>query len=71
MTKQQIIETYGKSVYQIRLDLAISTYTNFVQVPSGGKFQMSAGELAALAKSAFVVADTFVAELEKQEKSQL
>lgn len=69
MTKQQIIETYGKSVYQIRLDVAVSTYTNFVQVPAGGKFQMSAGALADLAKSAFVVADTFVAELEKQEKS--
>ena len=67
MTKQQIIETYGKSVYQIRLDLAVSTYTNFVQVLSGGKFQMSQG-LADLAKSAFVVADTFVAELGKQEK---
>ena len=66
MTKQQIIETYGKSVYQIRLDVAVSTYTNFVQVPAGVKFQMSTGELADLAKSAFVVADTFVAELEKQ-----
>ena len=69
MTKQQIIETYGKSVYQIRLDLAVSTYTNFVQVPAGGKFQMSAGDLADLAKSAFVIADTFVSELQKQEKS--
>jgi hypothetical protein len=69
MTKQQIIETYGKSVYQIRLDVAVSTYTNFVQVPAGVKFQMSAGDLADLAKAAFVVADTFVAELEKQEKS--
>lgn len=69
MTKQQIIETYGKSVYQIRLDVPVSTYTNFVQIPAGIKFQMSAGDLAGLAKSAFVVADTFVAELEKQEKS--
>jgi hypothetical protein len=69
MTKQQIIETYGKSVYQIRLDVAVSTYTNFVQIPGGVKFQLSAGDLADLAKSAFVVADTFVAELEKQEKS--
>jgi len=69
MTKQQIIETYGKSVYQIRLDVAVSTYTNFIHAPAGVKFQMSAGELADLAKSAFVVADTFVAELEKQEKS--
>ena len=69
MTKQQIIETYGKSVYQIRLDVAVSTYTNFVQVPAGVKFQISTGDLADLAKFAFVVADTFVAELEKQEKS--
>lgn len=66
MTKQQIRETYGKSVYEIRLDVAVSTYTNFVQVPVGGRFQMSVGDLADSAKSAFVVADTFVAELEKQ-----
>lgn len=68
MTKQQIIETYGKSVYQIRLDVAVSTYTNFVQIPAGVKFQLSAGDLADLAKFAFVIADTFVAELEKQAK---
>ena len=66
MTKQQIRETYGKSVYEIRLDVAVTTYTNFVQVPAGVEFQMSSGELVDSAKSAFVIADTFVAELKKQ-----
>ena len=69
MTKQQIIETYGKSVYQIRLDVAVSYVHKFCPDPRGAKFQLSAGDLADLAKSALVVADTFVAELEKQEKS--
>jgi hypothetical protein len=68
MTKQQILEIYGKSVYQIRLDVAVSTYTASFQVPAGAKPQMSAGDLADLAKFAFVIADTFVAELEKQAK---
>lgn len=56
MTKQEVVETYGKSVHQIRLDIACQLYIKWC---ADGSHQFN----VAVAGNALETADIFVARL--------